>query len=463
MRQGGTDKMGNAVVAKLNSLAMTSVLALFAVASCGDREVILPGERFGTREALEASIPVEGQPAPEAVVDASATVDVPITLPAPSANADWTHRAGNARHLMPHGALSANPVRVWSANIGKGTNRRARISAAPVVADGRVFTMDALSGVTATSTAGGTLWSADLSATFDRGGQQSGGGLAVAGGRLFVATGFGELVALAPASGEVLWRQRVDAAISGAPAAVDGAVFVVGRDGTAWGLDAETGKVLWQAAGTASKLGVIGTSAPAVGERAVIFPSAGGEIMAVTRLGGLKVWGISAAGERLGRAFAATFDVTSDPVVAGDVTYAGTSAGRTIAISSSSGDRIWSAAEGAMGPVLPVGGSVFLVNDEARLVRLDAATGAVTWSVDMPYFEKDKPKKRKGVFAHYGPVLAGGRLVVASSDGLLRFFSPTDGALLSTLDIPGGAAAQPALAGGTIYVVGGNGQLHAFR
>jgi outer membrane protein assembly factor BamB len=240
-------------------------------------------------------------------------------------------------------------------------------------------------------------------------------------------------------------------------------VFVVGRDGTAWALSADTGKVMWQATGTSSKLGVIGSAAPAVGERAVIFPTAGGEIMAVTRLGGLKVWSVSTAGERLGRAFAATFDVTADPVVAGDVTYAGTSAGRTVAISSSSGDRIWSSREGAMGPVLPVGGSVFLVNDQARLVRLDAATGEVIWSVDMPYFENDKPKRRKGIFAHYGPVLAGGRLVVASSDGLLRFFRPEDGSLISTVDIPGGAAGQPALAGGTIYVVSGNGQLHAFR
>lgn len=451
------------MLARRGWIALAPAIGLLLLAACGERELVLEGERFDTNVPLEASVAVEDQPAPQAPVDGVVGASEPITLPAAVANADWTHRAGNARHLMPHGALSANPQRVWSADIGIASSRRARISAAPVVADGRVFTMDALSGVTATATSGATLWSVDLSASFDRGGQQSGGGLAVAGGKLFVATGFGELVALNPASGEVLWRQRVDAPISGAPAAVDGAVFVVGRDGAAWALAADTGKVIWQAMGTASKLGVIGTSAPAVGERAVIFPSAGGEIMAVTRLGGLKVWSVSTAGERLGRAFAATFDVTSDPVVQGDVTYAGTSAGRTVAISSSSGERIWSSAEGAMGPVLPVGGSVFLVNDQARLVRLDAATGAVIWSVDMPYFENDKPKKRKGIFAHYGPVLAGGRLVVASSDGLLRFFSPTDGALLSTLDIPGGAAAQPAMAGGVIYVVGGTGQLHAFR
>ena len=36
----------------------------------------------------------------------------------------------------------------------------------------------------------------------------------------------------------------------------------------------------------------------------------------------------------------------------------------------------------------------------------------------------------EAIYAHYGPVLAGGRLVVASSDGVLRFFSPTDGALV---------------------------------
>ena len=106
---------------------------------------------------------------------------------------------------------------------------------------------------------------------------------------------------------------------------------------------------------------------------------------------------------------------------------------------------------------------MFLVNDEARLVRLDAATGDLIWSVEMPYFVKEKIKKRKAITAHYGPVLASGRLVVASGDGILRFFNPADGALLSTLDIPGGAAAQPALAGGTLYIVSGNGQLHAFR
>ncbi|NJM84582.1 MAG: PQQ-binding-like beta-propeller repeat protein, partial [Tabrizicola sp.] len=154
---------------------------------------------------------------------------------------------------------------------------------------------------------------------------------------------------------------------------------------------------------------------------------------------------------------------TGDAVVAGKVLYVGTAAGRTAAMSSSTGERIWSAGEGALGPVALAGGSLFLVNDEARLVRLDAETGETIWSVEMPYFTKEKVKKRKAIYAHYGPVLAGGRIIVVSSDGLLRAFDPTDGSLVHTAEIPGGASTQPAVAGGVLYVVSGNGQLLAFR
>jgi outer membrane protein assembly factor BamB len=441
---------------------MTGAGLLALLAACGQREVILTGERFPVRADLEASVPVEGQPAPIAPADPE-NQSVAISL-GPQTGGDWTHRAGNARHLMPHAALSATPQRVWSAKIGSGSNRKNRISAAPVVADGRVFTIDAGTAVTATSTGGGTLWSTDLTASFDKGGGQSAGGLATAGGRVFATTGYGELVAIDAASGAVIWRQRVEAPISGAPATDGEAVYVSGRDGSAWAVNAVDGKVIWQVIGTPGKTAYVGTAAPTVGDRAVIFPSTAGDLMAVLKIGGgTKVWQASLAGKRLGRAYALTSDVTGDAVIAGKTLFAGSGSGRTVAMSASSGQRIWSAGEGALGPVAVAGGSLFLVNDEAKLVRLDAATGETIWSVEMPYFTNDKIKRRKGIYAHYGPVLAGGRIMVVSSDGLLRAFDPTDGTLAYTAEIPGGAAAQPAVAGGTLYVVGGNGQLHAFR
>ncbi|MDP2083166.1 MAG: PQQ-binding-like beta-propeller repeat protein [Pseudotabrizicola sp.] len=452
----------NQVVKQKRNLGLSALAAVMLLSAC-ERELILPGERFPVRVDLDASIPVAGEPAPVAPSSRPVNQSVPISLPAAAANADWTHRGGSARHASPHGRLSAAPARVWSANIGTGSSRKNRISAAPVVADGRIVTLDSRARVVATGTNGATLWQTELAADFDRGGEISGGGVALGGGMVFVATGYGELIALQAGSGAIVWRQRLASPVSGAPAYDGGTVYVATRDGAGWAVDARNGKVQWTVPGLPNALAVTGSSAPAVTDRNVVFPFPSGELVSALRLNGVRVWGAPVTGQRPGRGYQGLVDVTGDPVIVGSTIYAGTAAGRTAAINAGTGERIWTAVEGAMNPPLVVGGSVFVVNDEARLVRLDAATGEVIWMADMPYFENERPRRQKAITAHYGPVLAGGRVVVVSGDGVLRLFDPTNGALVGTGQIPGGAAAAPALAGGTLYVVSTNGQLHAFR
>ena len=277
---------------------VAAVALLMGLGACAERELILPGERFPVRVDLNASVPVVGEPAPVSPGDRPENQSVPINLGAPQANADWTHRAGNARHEQPHGALSAAPQLIWSAPIGQGSSRRNRISAAPVVADGRIFTLDAGSGLVATASNGGRLWATDLAADFDAGGSVSGGGLAYGAGLVFATTGYGELIAVDPASGAVQWRQRLDVAVTGAPATDGDAVYVAGRDGSAWAVDAGTGKLRWQLAGLPAALGTVGTAAPAVGDRAVLFPYAAGVLTAVLKVGGTQVWQAPVAGDR---------------------------------------------------------------------------------------------------------------------------------------------------------------------
>ena len=85
-------------------------LAALALAAC-EREVILEGERFGTRVPLEASLPTETDPSPAAPADQANAV-VPIALPAMQANADWTVESGSP-------ATSSAPYRVY--NIGNSS------------------------------------------------------------------------------------------------------------------------------------------------------------------------------------------------------------------------------------------------------------------------------------------------------------------------------------------------------
>ncbi|MFM2366595.1 MAG: hypothetical protein RIR95_1203 [Pseudomonadota bacterium] len=452
------DRVTTLIIGKKAAL-LTTVFVL-ALAGCA-REVILEGERLDVRAPLLGTLPLDATEVAE--VPAATNLSVTISVPAQVANAEWTHRGGNATHTGPNGQLSLNPTRVWSVDIGASNNRRSRVSGAPVVSGGRVFALDAVATLTAVSTAGAKLWSADLTPDFDGGSEVSGGGIAASGGRVFATTGYGELIAFDAATGAVAWRQRFDAPVSGAPTTDGGAVYVVGRDGSATAVDAKSGKMLWQQQATPSRSGLTGVSSPAVSETEVYFPFASGEISVVSKSGGERVWGAAVGGQRNGLAYTGIGDLTGDPVLAGGVLYVGSASGRTVAIDAKTGLRLWTANEGAMNPPLVVGGSVFVVSDDAHLIRLDGATGDVIWSVEMPYFIQTKPKKLKAVTAHFGPVLAGGKIVVASTDGQLRLFNPTDGSLAGGAEIPGGAASLPALAGGLLFVTGGNGQLHAFR
>ena len=178
---------------------------------------------------------------------------------------------------------------------------------------------------------------------------------------------------------------------------------------------------------------------------------------------GAPTWAASVAGRDATRAFSAITDLSGAPVVDTTRVYAGSHAGRVSAISLASGQVEWSARVGALNPIWLGGNSVFFVTPENVLTRLDAATGQQYWSVDLPLFEARRASRIKATFVHYGPVLAGGRLIVASDDGVLRQFDPVSGALLGETELGRGAARNPVVAGGVMYLVTDDGQIRAFR
>ena len=431
---------------------------LVVLTGCGDREELLPGERLDLRAGL-----AQGEDAQTGTATEAPARAVPFAPPPTVNHAAWTHRNGSATHRIQHPALAPNLTQVWSARIGAGNSRGHRITADPIVAGGRIFTLDSLATVSAHSTAGAALWSRDLTPPTERSTDASGGGVAYADGRVYVTTGFGALMALDAGTGAVLWEQRLDAPATGAPTVSGGLVYAVSADNVGWAVDARDGRVQWQLPSVPSQSSIAGGAGPAVTDELAIFPFASGELLAAFRRGGVERWSANVAGERRGRVYTQVTDVSGDPVVDGNVVYAANPAGRLVALSLESGDRLWTATEGALSPVWPSGGSVFLVSDLGQLVRLDAATGDRIWGTQLPYYTRERERRRKGVFAHYGPVLAGGRLIVASSDGVLRSFDPQTGALLGTTEISGGAATNPVVVGGTLYVVSNRGQLHAFR
>ncbi len=440
-----TSKRGALRPSVFGLLAATSILA-----ACAEKDVILPGDRVGIRgETLETQV---------ALNEAR-----PIALQAAVQNADWTHRNGGPTHKASHPALNPSLTQLFATNIGAGNSRRLRITADPVVSAGRIFTLDSQSQLVATSVAGETLWSRDLIPATDNQRDASGGGVAAAANVVLATTGFGEVVALDPASGGEIWRQDLDAPGTSAPTIRGDLAYVVARDGRAWALELGSGRIRWTHSSTVPVSNFSGGAGAAVSDDFAIFPFPTGEVLAAFPDGGLRRWSTVVTGQRPGQAASTISDIAGDPVIDGNRVYVGNVSGRVVALEIANGDRIWTATEGAVGPVWPAGDSVFLVNDLSELIRLDDADGSAIWRVALPGFEETRERRQKTRFAHYGPILAGGRLIVASSDGVLRQFDPVSGALIGTVDIPGGAASNPVVAGGTLYVVTGRGQLMAFR
>lgn len=457
-----TGPMGRAGKDRAMTLAL-GLVSVLALAAC-ERELVLPGERFGTRVPLAQTVADEsGRAAASDTGVARADGPRAISLPAASRIAEWTSRGQNAANRLPHAALSANPVQVWATPIGQGNSRRNRIATDPVASGGLVYTIDAAARLQASALAtGAAVWQASLIPDFDQGGDASGGGLAIAGDRLFATTPYGEVVAFDAASGAVAWRQRLGTVL-GAPTVAGGVVHVVGRNSEAWAIDADTGRLRWNIPSTDAPSVLVGGPAPALADGRLVLPFPSGEIVNAFAGTGATVWNSFVVGGRLGTAYATLNDITADPVIVGGRIYVGNQSGRVAALDARSGATIWQAGEGAYSPVLVAGDSVFFVSDRNELIRLEADGGARVWGTELPLYEANRERRRKAVFTHYGPILAGGRLVVASGDGLIRFFSPESGELLGSLALPGGAASHPIVVEDTLLVVSQDGRLYAYR
>ncbi|MEM7438450.1 MAG: PQQ-binding-like beta-propeller repeat protein [Pseudomonadota bacterium] len=423
--------------------------------SCAQREKPLPGERLDLRAPLQ-----EDDAKPETQPKAKADK---LALPKAALNREWTHRNGTSRHAIRHPALNRTLTKIWSVNIGSGNSRKRQITADPIIAQGRVFTLDSQSGARAFSTAGALIWERNLTPPNEKTGEASGGGMAYGSGIVAATTGHGDVYALDPATGAVRWRHRTNGAIDAPPTIIGNVVVAVSRNNSAVGLDIKNGRILWQTLSPGDSAGVAGSGAPAAVGNLVVVPYASGEVIGVVASNGLRAWSAAVTGGRKGLARSIVNNISGDPVIVGSTLYVGNQAGRVASLDRRSGSSNWIARDGSYTPVWPAGGAVFIVTDDFQVKRLNVSDGQEVWSADLPGYKANRARRFRDAFAHFGPTLAGGQVWIASSDGMMRSYNPSTGALTGSVAVPGGAASQPAVAGGVMYVFSGNGQLHAYK
>jgi outer membrane protein assembly factor BamB len=429
---------------------------LLAVSACGISDWFgetegppLPGERIAIL-AYERGLRAD-----------PTLADVVVRLPEPYVNTDWAQPGGSAAHAMYHLSLSANPQRVWSADVGEGSGDVAQLLAEPIVVGDRVYAMDARSLVSAFSTTNGSrLWRVDLEDDDEDDGF-FGGGITSDDGKIFASTGFARVFALDAGSGEILWIHKAPSPIRGAPVASGGRIFVVTLDNQLLALDAETGERVWNHVGVQETAGLLGSASPAVAKSTVIVPYSSGDVLALLADDGRTVWSESLSANRSIDPLADIAQIRALPVIDRDLVFAVSHAGRMLAVDLRRGVRAWQADVGGVQMPWAAGDYIYVLTNDGQVVCLQRADGRIRWVTPLPRFvNPDDPEE---LIRWRGPVLAGDRLIVAGSHGEVISVSPYDGKLIGFFDLGDGAAVAPVVANNSLYLLTNGGQLVALR
>ncbi len=191
---------------------------------------------------------------------------IDVVLPPPYRNSEWPEPGGYAANAMYHLQADGPLRQLWQQDTGKGSDDDSRLTAPPVVADGRIFVLDAQAHVYVfEANSGKPLWDKNLAPDSPDSGftmwglfgqdmsidpsKGFGGGVAFDAGKLFVTTGFGTVYALDPASGKQLWKSELGVPIVNAPSANGGRVFVSSEDNHFYALAEIDGRTLWDQQG----------------------------------------------------------------------------------------------------------------------------------------------------------------------------------------------------------------------
>jgi len=245
-----------------------------------------------------------------------------------------------------------------------------------------------------------------------------------------------------------LWRYTERPLLEFPPIFVGGKLYAVNNNGTAFALDAKTGKVLWE-----RSLGRLNASSPAYSRhRLYIVNLVPGHIVKLDAKTGKVVWKRSLPGR-----------AESSPVVIGRTVYFGCEDGNLYALSTISGNVRWATALG--GPVKSAPayyhGTLYVGDYGGYMNAVNAKTGELKWQSG----SLGQGFGTSGQF-YSTPAVAFGRVYAGNNDDRVYSFDIKDGTLAWSYSTGGYAYSGPTVsttrhAPPTVYIGSFDGNVYA--
>lgn len=425
-------------------------LGLTACSSSKDKPP-LTGERISVLQLQQALEP-----------DSDAA-DSEFMMPELWGNEFWPQVGGYPDHAMRHVALSDGELdEIWDADIGSGSDKRSRLNAQPVVVDNRIYTMDVDGDVAAFDVkTGKRLWQVNIQPDDEENAALT-GGLGFGDGLLYVTDSYGYVLALKPDTGDKVWQYNTVVPARAAPTIADGRVFVVTLDNALFAFDAQKGAVLWRQDGVSEAIGMLGTPSPAASGSVLVVAFSSGEVHGIRVENGQTVWTDNLSNVRGGYGGLSDIsDISGAPVIEDNITYAASTGGRIVAVDTRTGARKWQREMGIVSMPWVAGNFLFVITTHNELVALTKDAGRIRWVVQLPSFEDEEDKEDPILWTR--PVLAGGRLIIAGTNEKVMEINPADGKVNRIWDAGVPVRIPPVVADSTLFVLGENGLLKAYK
>jgi outer membrane protein assembly factor BamB len=419
---------------------------VLGLTQCHDKKTPLPGERHSLLEAVNIL-------AKDPDADNFA-----IFLPEAKTITEWGQMGGNKAHCMSHGRLEGDERKViWSESIGNGTSRDRFLLAGPVGAAGVIYTIDVEGRVQAREAKTGKLAWSYATENKDKKSFHSGGGVAVKGNKVFVATPYGEMIALEKDTGFEIWRSDLPFPARSAPAVDQERVYVTTMNNRSLAFDAVTGKKVWQHEGATETTSLVGGAAPAIYGRVVFVPYSTGELFALKAENGHFLWSETLSSLRTLSSTAGVAQVRARPVIYKGMVLALAQGDRMMAIDFRTGRRLWDKEIGGIRTPAVTDEFIFALTNDHQVTCLIRETGQVAWVKEL----KDPDPSKSVRWA--GPTLAGGGIVLAGSNGQVVFLNPENGDIDKTISVSDPVALSPIVLDGVLYILTDRGRLVAVQ
>ncbi|MCB1532832.1 MAG: PQQ-binding-like beta-propeller repeat protein [Alphaproteobacteria bacterium] len=433
----------------LKTIALLGLaLSITACSMFGDEEEIpLEGERISVLELEQVLEP------DDAVLEAQGLI-----APAPWKNSFWPQSGGYPNHSMQNLDLSPDALtKIWSVSIGSGSSDEIPLTASPVLVDGEIFTLDSKSHLRAFNIQNGKqVWETNID-NKEEDDHVISGGISYASGVLYVANGYNEILAVHPANGEIFWRTRLPAPSRAAPTVLNGRLYVTTLDNRLLALNAKDGSTLWEHQAFSETASLLGAASPAANYDVVIPAFSSGEITALRVENGSVAWSDNLSNLKKLGGLSGISDIRALPVIDKGIVFAISFGGRMVAIDERTGSRIWQREIGSGNTPWVAGNHVFVLTTENQLVALGRETGSIRW------VKKIENEDRDPHFFMSGPIMAGGRLILAGKGGLVLEIDPNNGDTIRSWDAGGSVAIPPIVAGGVLYLLSEKGKLTAYK